>query len=142
MKLVIDANILFSAIIAKGGELNSKKIDLIFSKELEIFSPELLLFELRNNKEKIKDISGLPDEEFKKFVEILKSRIKFVSLKYFSDKISEAKELCKQLKDVAYFALALKLNCPIWSGEKSFKEQSKLKVFNTKELLEELFESE
>jgi|SRR3989344_2635185 len=139
MRLVIDANILFSAIIAKGRKLNSKKLNLIFSKELEIFAPGLMLFELRNNKEKLKEISKLPDEELEKFIELLKLRIQFVSLRYFSDKMAEAKELCVELKDVAYFALALKLNCSIWSGEKSFKEQSKIKVFNTKELLDELF---
>jgi predicted nucleic acid-binding protein len=39
------------------------------------------------------------------------------------------------LKDVEYFALALKLDCPIWSNEKAFKKQSRVKVISTKELI-------
>jgi len=36
--------------------------------------------------------------------------------------------------DMAYFALALKLNCAIWSNDKKLKEQDKVKVYNTHEL--------
>ena len=96
------------------------------------------MVELENNKNKIKSAAGFLDEEFDKFLETIKSRIKFIPFGYFLDKRDEAKELSKELKDIAYFALALKLNCAIWSGEKSFKQQSKVKVFNTKELLDEL----
>jgi len=31
--------------------------------------------------------------------------------------------------------LALKLDCPIWAQEKAFKEQSKVKIFSTSELI-------
>ncbi len=140
MKLVVDANIILSAIIAKGHERDSLKLDFLFSNEFEIFAPYRLLIELENNKERIKSLSGFSDEEFDKFIELLKSRIKIFPYKYFLDKREEAKELSKQLKDVAYFALALKLNCGIWSGEKSFKEQSVVKIYNTKDLLKELSE--
>jgi len=44
----------------------------------------------------------------------------------------------KSDKDIPYFALALKLNCPIWSNEPEFKEQSKIKIFNTQDLRNEL----
>ena len=53
----------------------------------------------------------------------------------FLDKIPEAKELAPHLKDVEYFALALKLDCPIWAQEKAFKKQSKVKVFYTSDLV-------
>ena len=34
-----------------------------------------------------------------------------------------------------YFALALKLDCPIWAQEKAFKKkQSRIRVFHTTEL--------
>ena len=41
-----------------------------------------------------------------------------------------------ETKDDPYFALALSLNCPIWSDEEAFKQQSRIKVFNTKKLSE------
>ena len=38
-------------------------------------------------------------------------------------------------KDTAYFALALKLKCAIWSNDKKLKEQDKVTVYNTGELM-------
>jgi len=37
--------------------------------------------------------------------------------------------------DVLFIATALAFNCPIWSEDKHFKQQDKVKVFTTKELL-------
>ena len=34
-----------------------------------------------------------------------------------------------------YFALALKLNCGIWSNDKKLKNQDKVKVYSTEDLL-------
>jgi predicted nucleic acid-binding protein len=45
-------------------------------------------------------------------------------------------------KDTHYVALALKLNCPIWSNDTDLKKQNKVKIYNTKELLEELLNDE
>ena len=42
--------------------------------------------------------------------------------------------------DTAYIALALHLNCPIWSNDKKLKKQDKVKVITTKELLEGIVE--
>ncbi|MCK4476655.1 MAG: hypothetical protein KAU16_08005 [Methanophagales archaeon] len=42
--------------------------------------------------------------------------------------------MAPHLKDVEYFALALKLDFPIWSNEKAFKKQSVVKVFSTPDL--------
>jgi predicted nucleic acid-binding protein len=36
--------------------------------------------------------------------------------------------------DVAYFALALQLRCPLWSNDKRLKEQNEVHVLTTTEL--------
>ncbi|MBI2152065.1 hypothetical protein HYU21_05030 [Candidatus Woesearchaeota archaeon] len=36
---------------------------------------------------------------------------------------------------MVYFALALKLNCALWSNDKKLREQSEVKVYNTYELV-------
>jgi len=138
MKLVVDANELFSAIIAKGRGRNTKKLDLLFSDEIELFAPSLLFKEMERNSEILKSKSRFSDDEFNIFAEILKNEIKTVSLNEFEDKLNEAKSICPDIKDISYFALALKLNCPIWSGDKLLKQQSSVRVLNTKELLKEL----
>ncbi|MEI6732208.1 MAG: PIN domain-containing protein, partial [archaeon] len=39
------------------------------------------------------------------------------------------------IKDAMYLALALKLNCPIWSNDKLLKNQTQIKVYSTSELM-------
>ena len=139
MKLVIDANELFSAIISKGRGKQTKKIDLLFSEKVELFAPSKLLTELEKNAQDIKAKSRFADEDFEMFIELVKLRILFINSDDISDEILKvAKELSPHSKDFLYFAVALKLACPIWSGEKSFKEQSRVKVYNTKDLVNEL----
>ena len=86
--------------------------------------------------EEIKTKASFSDLDFDVFVGILKLRIKSVLIEEFSDKLLEAKKICLDEKDIPYFALALKLDCPIWSGDKKLKEQEKVRVYNTKELVE------
>lgn len=40
--------------------------------------------------------------------------------------------------DSEYFALALKLNCAIWSNDKRLKQQDKIKVYSTEDLVKVL----
>lgn len=136
MKLVIDANELFSAIIAKSKDLETKKLELIFSDKVELYAPSLLFLELGKNKEEIKNKCSFSQNDFDVFIEILKLRIKVLTFAEFSTKLEEARKICPDQKDLAYFASALHLNCPIWSGEKLLKKQSGVKVFNTKDLVE------
>lgn len=53
-----------------------------------------------------------------------------------ADFAGEAKQLLgEHLKDIPYFALALYLNCGIWSNEKRFKKQSRIKAVSTADLI-------
>lgn len=140
MKLVVDANELFAGIIAKGKNLQSWTLGIMFSDEVELFAPFRLLAELENNREEIRSKSGFSLHDFEAFVGILELRVRFIPLEQFLDKISEAKVLAPHLKNVEYFALALKLDCPIWAQEKAFKKQSGVKVFATSDLFPLLFE--
>lgn len=137
MKLVIDANELFSSIIAKGKGRLTKKLRILFSDKVKIFAPRELLKELDRNKEEIRQKSGFSEIDFNVFVGLLELNIEFIPSKDFSDKLPEAKEISPNDKDVPYFALALKLDSAIWSGDKAFKQQSRVKVFNTKDLIKE-----
>jgi predicted nucleic acid-binding protein len=37
--------------------------------------------------------------------------------------------------DIDFTALALKLDCPLWSNDKELKQQTVVKVFSTSELI-------
>ena len=136
---VVDTNEVFSAIIAKGRGLQTKKLDILFSDKIALFAPDFLFKELRKTKNlnDLKSKSGFSDNDIEVFIKILELRIKKVSDKDLAEKFAEAESISTHSKDTLYFAAALKLNCPIWSGEKRLKNQSSVKVFNTKDLVKE-----
>jgi predicted nucleic acid-binding protein len=133
MIVVVDANELFGAIIARSTTLN-----LFFDKRLEIVSPKFILKEFREHKSEIIERSGLSEREVSSFLILLSPKIKFFDTEQFEEFLEEAKETSPDSDDIEYFALALKLNSPLWSEDKALKKQSKVTVYNTSELLKHL----
>lgn len=43
--------------------------------------------------------------------------------------------ICPDPDDSEYFALAMKLRCTIWSNDKRLKQQEKVNIINTTELI-------
>lgn len=74
-----------------------------------------------------------PRKILKKMKEIkTKGIIKFVPLSEYKEYLSKAKEISPDPNDVDIFALALKLNCPIWSNDKELKKQNVIKFTQQK----------
>lgn len=132
MDLVIDANILFAVLIKKG-----KSEDLFFHEDLHIFAPEFIFEEFEKYKELILDKTERTEEEFVDFINILKKRIKIISNGETEKYLNKAGKILPDNKDGDYFALALRLNCAIWSNDKKLKEQNKIKIYSTEELAKE-----
>lgn len=131
MELVIDANILMSALIATEG----KTYDLIFNEKVKLFSVDKLLGELKKYKAEILKKSGLSEYDFELFLSLISAEIEFVPYSE-SEKFSpDAKKIAPDQNDTEYFALALKLNCAIWSNDKRLKQQDKIKVYSTEDLV-------
>lgn len=134
MELVVDATALFAAIIGK-----DKANDLFFEDRLKLVALPYLISEFDKNIGAISKICGISEFEVREEFEILKERLEIFPIYNFPDDVqSKAEKLAPHSKDVPYFALALHLNCGIWSRERDFKKQDEVKVFNTKELLKEL----
>ena len=132
MDLIIDANILISALIAtKGGTY-----DLIFNDRFKLFSPEYLMDEFNKYKGEILSKSGLDEVDFELFMSLISSRIEFIQKSEFEQFISEAKNITPDPNDAEYFALALKYRCALWSNDRKLKEQDKVKVYSTNEIME------
>lgn len=132
MELVIDANVIFSALISTEG----KTCDLLFSDEIVLFAPEFLQEEFEKHKQEILLKSGLPEVDFDLALSLIFSRIRIIPSSEFKSFIRQAKEVCPDPNDTEYLALALKLSCPIWSNDKELKSQDVVKVYFTRELLE------
>ena len=134
MKLVVDTNILLSFF-----RDNPIRKIILYSElfNLELHTPEHGFKELLNIKNSLSKYSKLPSEEIDFILDELKKYIKIIPDEFSKSFESQAKQLIHD-KDVPIFALALKLNCSIWSNEPGFKEQSSVKVFNTEELRKQL----
>ena len=130
MKLVVDANVLFS--FFKEESLTRK---LITSPELLLFSPTFSLLELDKNKEEVADRAKISFDEYEYVKKVLTNFVRFIPLEKYENKLLEAKETSPDPKDIRYFALALWLAIPLWTNEKRLKRQDKVIVFSTSELL-------
>ncbi len=131
MKLIVDANILFSALIKDG-----LTAELLISDKLQLFAPEFLFTEYTKYKDLILRKTHRKEEEFNNFLEILKDQIFIVPKKEIMPFMDEADKISPDPKDTVYFALAIALKSNIWSNDKKLKQsQTKINVFSTEELL-------
>ena len=133
MIIVVDANILFSAIIKEG-----KTAELLFSDKLELILPEFIFSEFNKYKDEILKKTHRSLEDFTKFLLILEDKIEVIPSSELKHFLKQANSLSPESKDIQYFAAALKYNCGIWSNDKLLKKQSKVKIYPTSELLKEL----
>ena len=138
MPVVVDANVIFSALVAKGKPLTIFILNRVV-KLVEFVTPEYLFSEIGKKLDKLLEASKLSKEELSRVFSLLKEEIRIVPTESFIDKLEEAKLVAPHPEDAPYFALALKLDCPILSGEKRFKLQSRVKVYSPTEFLETFF---
>ena len=132
MNFIVDANIIFSSLIKEG-----KSAELLLNLDLNLYSPEFLLEEIEKYEEEILRKTKRSNDEFEDLFQMIKLIIKIIPKNEFQDYLEPAKEISYDIGDIQYLALALKLKCPIWSNDKDFKKQNKVKVFSTNELLKE-----
>jgi predicted nucleic acid-binding protein len=132
MELVIDTNIVFSAIVR-----NSVARLLLLNSRLILYSPEGLLSELEEHRDEIKEKSKLSDEKYNELMAILLSRIQLEPKEYISKFLIKALEFSPDKDDSPFLALALAKGIPLWSNDKPLKEkQSFVRVLSTSELYE------
>lgn len=131
MDLVIDANVLFSVLIKKG-----KTEELLFEEDLHVFAPEFIFEEFEKYEGLIMEKTERSKEDFSKLIEILKKHIKTIPSEETEKFIPEAEKICPDKKDTDYFALALKLKCPLWSNDRILKtKQNIIEVYSTEDLM-------
>ena len=142
--LVVNANILFS--FFNENSTRRRLIKKLPKMGCKLITPDFALEELMEDKERIKDFARIDEVGFMFLFSLLERKIMEIYPKdKYEDTLSEAGNISPHgkavHKDDPYFALALSFNAPIWSDEKSFKKQSKVKVFSTSELISLLSET-
>lgn len=132
MKLVVDANILFAALIKEGSTA-----ELLISDKLQLFAPEFLFTEFVKYEELILKKTHRSREEFNQFLDLLKEQITIIPKKEIIPFINKAEKISPDTKDIVYLALAFALKSNIWSNDKRLKQgQEKITILSTEELIE------
>ena len=138
MKLVVDTNILFSALLKE----ENKELDIILGEKHDLFVPKLILIEIFKHRQKLIKISSLSEDDLIELYYTLLKRLKVVNEEnipvHFLDK---AYKLTKDIdpKDSIFVASALFLDAKLWTGDKKLCEYLALKNYflciSTRDLL-------
>ena len=143
MKVIIDTNVVFSAILNSQSWIG--QIILHSDKSIKFYSPRYLQIEVQNHFQKIKKITKLDDSEVYELIDTLYTKIHFISDELIpKDCLLIADELTKDVDfdDVMFIALAIHLNCKLWTGDKvltkALTDKGFKKFISTQELIEKI----
>lgn len=119
MKIVVDTNIIFSAILNPNGTLG----DILLNSfgKFDFFSPTFVLQELNNHKEKMLKISGYSESDLNFLQRNLFKKIDLIDIESVQTSTwHEAIQLVENIDefDAPFIALALELKCALWTGDK------------------------
>ncbi|MEK6939261.1 MAG: PIN domain-containing protein [Nanoarchaeota archaeon] len=133
MELVVDANVFFSALMR-----NSHTRHFLLLGGHTLYTSEFVLEEIMKYIDEICEKTLLSREEIVSLLNeiILLANIRIIPVSEYKAYVKAAQEICPDSNDVHYFALALKLKFPIWSNDKKLKDQEKVKVYASHELVE------
>jgi len=130
MDIIVDANILFAAVIKDG--ITAR---LMFVDRLHLYAPELLLEEFSKYRDEILQKSHRTPDNFDNVLSELFSIIHFIPKSEFQKMMKVADEISPDIDDSVYFALALKTGLPIWSNDARLKKQSAVRIYSTSDML-------
>jgi predicted nucleic acid-binding protein len=138
MKLVVDANPIFSALIK--GEFTLSFIFWLKQSGFELFTCREVFDEIEGNKPTILRYSQFSSEGIDFILELILDVVGVFKKDEYGKFLPEADKFCSDKDDLPYVALSLMLNrVSIWSNDKRLKEElskAGIKVFSTQELKE------
>jgi len=131
--IVIDTNILISALI-KGGLTR----EILTNLRINFIFPEMGLEDVYFYKADIMRKANIDEKQFYTLLLRLLKYVKIIPLDIIIGFREEANKIIGKTDkgDVVFIATALAFNCPIWSNDKHFQKQDKVKILTTKNIME------
>lgn len=120
MRVVVDTNIVFSAILNTNSKLG--RILLFSPKQVNFYSTEQLLNEIEEHKDKILNLSGYSPEELTRIIQLITRKIRFINVRIISKNafnIAENLTHDVDIDDTEFIALTEHLKGQFWSGDKA-----------------------
>jgi predicted nucleic acid-binding protein len=134
MNLIIDSNVLLSALIK-----DSKTREILVKSDWRFYYPEMSFHEIRKYHSLVLKKSGLDEKKYDALMSHLLKYIYFIPDERIISCLKEAKEIMMKVDpdDVVFIASALAVKpSVIWSDDKHYEKQNRIKVFKTKSLVD------
>ena len=136
MEFVVDANILVAGFLRA-----AVTRELLLDERLTLTTPEYAVLET----ERIlltpriqRRFGRLSPEQVKLALATTAINVQVLPETVYRANLPEAKKLAPDPADTPYFALALHLDTPIWSNDALLKEQDRVVVYTTQEVLDRI----
>jgi predicted nucleic acid-binding protein len=128
MKIIIDSNILISALIK-----DSTTRAIIVKSGWAFYYPEISFHEIRKYKELVLTKSGMTEQEYRKLVTVLLQYIQLLPLEAFQEHIPAAANELAHVDpgDVVFLAAAVSVGGVVWSDDAHFDRQHLVKNLKT-----------
>ena len=146
MRLVVDTNIAFSAIL----NTNSKIAKIILKPKsgINFYATDQLQIEISNHWNKLKKISGYTEAELFKAVALINQRIRFIDIELIPIKfLLKAENIVSDIDidDAEFVALTEHIKGKLWTGDKDLirglKKKEWDKIVTTDSLYKEVFKT-
>ncbi len=134
--LVVDTNRIIAALVKDGFSRM-----LLVSSPVTFFTIGFSKQEIMNHKEELMKRTDLDESAFDALLGTLYNKINLVADETIQPHLEEAKQIMQAIDpdDVQFIAAALAIPCDgIWSDDKHFQKQHRVKVWTTEALLQEL----
>lgn len=130
MKVVVDTNIVFSAILNSNGLIG----ELLFNseKQFEFYSSEFIVDELTKYKSKLQALTKMSEEKIDISIHQVLKNIDLISSEAISEILwNRAYELVSDVDedDTPFIATAIGIEAVIWTGDKKLIDGLKVKGF-------------
>ena len=142
MRVVVDTNIAFSAILNSNSKLS--KIILQPKSKLNLYSTVQLEYELAEHWNKLKKVSKYSDIDLHKAVALITSKIKFINVELIPKNIFiKAEKLTSDIDidDTEFVALTEHIRGKLWTGDKELLKGLKRKKWDKLITTEELYKT-
>ena len=111
---------------------------LLINRDFSLCTPNYVLEEIYNHLKEISIKAKIIEDDLRIVLDkiIQETHISLVRKEEITSYISQAETISPDPDDIQYFATALKFNCAIWSNDKAMKNQTSIKIYSTKDIIQ------
>ena len=119
MKIVVDTNVIFSALLSPSGKIG--QILIYGQRQFEFYAPNLVKVEVKRHRAKIIQLGELTDPDFEDTRDDIFDCLNFISeeqipYQYWQEAIPLVRDT--DMDDIAFVVLSEYLDAQLWTGDK------------------------